>query len=210
MSLFEPTRPPALQRIIGDRPADSLADDTPGSVVICDVRDELRSGREPFSMIMSAMRRIPPGGALAVRAIFEPVPLYAAMRKQGLAHWTERAADDDWTVWFYADPLPAAAPVAAPDTAAAASQASPAASADAAGDVVVLDVRELEQPEPMLRTLAALDRLPRGATLVQINRRVPHFLLPMLEQRGFEFEIREQSDEVVRLFIRHADPTPAG
>ena len=39
-----------------------------------------------------------------MRAIFEPVPLYAVMRRQGLAAWTEMHAPDDWTVWFYDDP----------------------------------------------------------------------------------------------------------
>ena len=45
-------------------------------------------------------------------------------------------------------------------------------------DVIVLDVRGLEPPEPMVRTLEALAVMPRGKTLVQINVRVPQFLLP--------------------------------
>src|SRR5690606_10312983 len=62
---------------------------------------ELRAGRAPSSLIMSALRERQPDGAFAVRAVFEPVPLYAVMAKQGLAHHTERLADDDWRVWFY-------------------------------------------------------------------------------------------------------------
>lgn len=185
-------RPPALARI------------PESSVVVCDVREELRAGREPFSLIMTALRQVRPGGALAVRAIFEPVPLYAALKRHGLVHWTERSAADDWTVWFYADG-PAATPASAP--AAEVVPGEDAAHApDGGGDVVVLDVRDLEQPEPMMRTLEALEGLARGATLVQINRRVPQFLLPMLEQRGFTWEVREQGEGLVRLFIRHAAP----
>jgi hypothetical protein len=59
----------------------------------------------------------------------------------------------------------------------------------------------------MVRTLAALETLPADATLVQINVRVPEFLLPQLEQRGFTYEVREQKRDLVRLFIRRA-PTP--
>jgi uncharacterized protein (DUF2249 family) len=54
----------------------------------------------------------------------------------------------------------------------------------------------------MVRTLAALEQLPAGATLVQINVRVPQFLLPLLEERGFTYEMREQGPDVVRVFIR--------
>jgi len=164
----------------------------PEDIVTADVRDDLRAGREPFSTIMAALRSVPEGGALCVRAIFEPVPLYAVMQRQGLAYHAECYADDDWAVWFY------------PEPAAASNEATEFAHAPArAGDndnVVLLDVRGLEPPEPMVRTLAALEQLPEGATLVQINVRVPQFLLPLLTERGFTYDIREQ-DDIVRLFI---------
>lgn len=168
----------------------------PDKIVECDVREDLRAGREPFRRILDGALALPVGSVLRVRAIFEPVPLYAVLGKQGLAHYTERLAPDDYRVWFHRDgqahaPAPAVS-------------AAPVASAD--DDVVVLDVRGLEPPEPMVRTLEALATLPRGATLVQLNVRVPEFLLPKLEERGFSYEIREQSRDLVRLFIRHQEP----
>lgn len=69
--------------------------------------------------------------------------------------------------------------------------------------MLVLDVRGLEPPEPMVQTLEALASMPRGKTLMQINVRVPQFLLPKLEEQGYAYEIREQSPDLVRLFIRH-------
>ncbi len=184
----------------------ALAGVPPERVHDLDVRDDLRGGREPFSRIMEAWRALPPGGVLRLRAIFEPVPLYAVMAKQGLEHWTERLADDDWRVWFYpgADgerPVPGAVSFVAT----AARDGGPADE-----DVVVLDVRGLEPPEPMVRTLAALEALPSGKTLLQLNQRVPRFLLPELDARGFRHEIREQSDDLVRIFIRRAEGPPPG
>ena len=173
-------------------------------IVTADVRDELRAGREPFSIIMAAHATVPEGGALCVRAIFEPVPLYRVLSRHGLAHWTEMRAHDDWVVWFYPEQQAAAAEPAATNGTNEAS-APGAVAADAAGDVVVLDVRGLEPPEPMVRTLEALETLPAGKTLVQVNQRVPRFLLPELESRGFRYEVREQSEELVRLFIRRAE-----
>lgn len=170
------------------------------NIIDLDVRDDLRSGREPFSRIMAARSQVPPGGALRLRAIFEPVPLYAVMAKFGFAHHTVQLGPEDWQVWFYTSPEVASVPAATIETAQA-----PAPAADEPDEnVVVLDVRGLEPPEPMVQTLAALETLPPGATLVQLNVRVPQFLLPQLEERGFEYEIREQSPDLVRVFIRRA------
>ncbi|HEX7049521.1 MAG TPA: DUF2249 domain-containing protein [Longimicrobiales bacterium] len=205
--------PPALAALPAER------------IVDLDVRDDLRRGQEPFSRIMAARRELPPGGVLRLRAIFEPVPLYAVMAKQGFDHWTEQFAEDDWRVWFYpaagatpdrAEP-PHAAVSAPASTGAGGDSSGAAASADTGADgdddVVVLDVRGLEPPEPMVRTLEALETLPAGATLLQINVRVPRFLLPQLEARGFTYEIREQSKDLVRVFIRRRAedrPPPGG
>ena len=163
------------------------------AVLELDVREELRSGGEPFSRIMAALREVPADGALLLRAVFEPVPLYAVLGKRGYAHWTERLAEDDWCVWFRAG---AAEP---------ATQAAPRPAADAVPaeeGTVVLDVRGMEPPEPMVRTLAALESLPAGETLVQVNERVPQFLLPRLAELGFEYEVREPANGPVRTFIR--------
>ena len=145
---------------------------------------------------MAARREVPDGGVLSLRAIFEPVPLYAVMARQGFAHHTERLADDDWRVWFYpAEEKPEGGRSPDPVT----------ALEEAGGEgVVVLDVRDLEPPEPMVRTLAALEELPPGGTLVQLNVRVPQFLLPRLQERGFTYEVREQAPDLVRVFIRRA------
>ncbi|HET9983780.1 MAG TPA: DUF2249 domain-containing protein [Longimicrobiales bacterium] len=208
--------PPTAQESAGDVPA-HLAALPPALVVDLDVRPELRRGEEPFSKIMAARRSLPEGGVLRLRATFEPVPLYAVLGKQGLGHWTERFADDDWRVWFYpeesagrADAAPAVRAAGPP--AGSAPQGAPAASAGAPDaprpapedDVVVLDVRGLEPPEPMQRTLEALATLPPGKTLVQINVREPRFLLPLLTERGWTYEVRPQGDELVRTFIRRS------
>ncbi len=162
----------------------------PALLVDVDVREDLRSGIEPFSRIMGAVQALSPENVLRIRAIFEPAPLYGVLAKKGFAHFTEQLAPDDWRVWFYRDEAAASAP-------------KPARAAAEGEDVIVLDVRDLEPPEPMVRTLEALETMPRGKTLLQINVRVPQFLLPKLEERGFAYEIREQARDVVRVFIKH-------
>jgi hypothetical protein len=65
-------------------------------------------------------------------------------------------------------------------------------------------VRGLEPPEPMLRTLAALETLPPDHELVQLNVRVPQFLLLMLAERGFECDVDESHADRVLVRIRRA------
>lgn len=63
---------------------------------------------------------------------------------------------------------------------------------------LVLDVRGLDPPEPLIRTLTALETLPEGHQLLQINARVPQFLFPMLVERGFACDVDEsRADRVL-------------
>lgn len=145
-------------------------------VVEVDVREDLRNGREPFARLMAARSEVQPGGALLVRAIFEPVPLYAVMGKQGFVHHTESLAPDDWMIWFYRE-------------------------------VAVVDVRDMDPPEPLSYTLAALKTLPDGATLVQVNVRVPMMLLPRLDADGYAYDVQKLADDRVHVFITRKGAT---
>ena len=163
-------------------------------VVEIDVREDLRSGREPFSRIMSAVAALREGEVLRLRASFEPAPLFAVLGKRGFVHDSEAHAADDWSAWFW---RPAGA------TNVLDAEPHLTSSADIPrGDerTIYLDVRGLNPPEPMLRTLAALDALAAGQVLVQVNQRVPQFLLPMLAERGFAWEVDDTRSG--RVFVR--------
>jgi hypothetical protein len=194
------------------RPDGSPAVPRHARVVEVDVREDLRAGREPFSTIMAAVGALGDDEVLHLRAIFEPVPLYAVLQKRGFVHAAQAHAPDDWSVWFWrpgANDVPAAPADAAPPTRAPEPPAD--ASAAASANVVWLDVRGLEPPEPLIRTLAALDDLPHAHTLVQVNARVPQFLLPALADRGYACEIDESHpDRVLVRIWRPAAERPTG
>ncbi len=193
-------------------------------VVELDVRPDLRAGREPFARILSTVAALEPGAVLHLRAPFEPVPLETLLAKRGFVYRAVAHDPEDWSVWFHRPGSGsvtqraterAASPVGEPSSShadtprssrPAESPAPPSVGAPARPVEVPLDVRGLEPPEPMVRTLAALEQLPTDAVLVQINDRVPHFLLPLLGERGFAFTFDEtaQSGEV-RLRIWRAE-----
>ncbi|HEX5436137.1 MAG TPA: DUF2249 domain-containing protein [Gemmatimonadaceae bacterium] len=224
-----------LNRALGvDDALPHTADDAAGSMrdhqhalppglrpVELDVREDLRQGREPFSRIMAAVGALRADEALCLRATFEPVPLFAVMQKRGFQHLSEQVDADDWRVWFYRGGVrttpeqepPASAPG---ELSAGGATGEPESSANpafmpvcGAAEEIVLDVRGMEPPEPMQRTLEAAERLQADMVLVHINVRVPHFLLPVLDERGFDYEIFQPSpDRVVVRIWRAAPGTP--
>jgi hypothetical protein len=171
----------------GDAPATVHVEPPPASidgdthppladVVELDLRAQLRAGVEPFSTIMDTVAKLARGDVLLLRAIFEPVPLFSVLGKRGFRHEAICHAAEDWSVWFWR-----------PDD-----------------NVIWLDVRGLEPPQPLRRTLEALDALPPGYELVHVNSRVPLVLLPMLAEQGFLCSVDETRADGVRVRIRRA------
>ena len=141
-----------------------------------DVRPILRAGGEPFSVIMAALDHLDPGQGLRLYAPFKPAPLFALMPNRGFAHSARALDAGEWEVLF---------------TPTAMKQAeSPAATPifdDWPEPAVRLDNRDLDPPEPMVRILAAAEKLRPGETLSALLRREPVFLFPQLEKRGYRW-----------------------
>ncbi|RSD26547.1 DUF2249 domain-containing protein [Mesobacillus subterraneus] len=66
---------------------------------------------------------------------------------------------------------------------------------------MILDNRGLEPPQPMMRTLAALEELDDGQTLVIINDRRPMFLFEQLDELGYLYLTEQQEDGSYRVTI---------
>ncbi|QOR67539.1 DUF2249 domain-containing protein [Cytobacillus suaedae] len=59
---------------------------------------------------------------------------------------------------------------------------------------MILDNRGLEPPQPMMRTLQALEELKSGETLTIINDRRPMFLYEQLDESGYKHTTSERED----------------
>ncbi|SDK18288.1 DUF2249 domain-containing protein [Natronorubrum texcoconense] len=66
----------------------------------------------------------------------------------------------------------------------------------------ILDVRSLGPPGPLAKTLETLTDRSDDIVLVQRNDRVPQFLYPKLEDRGYAYETVERADEIVTIIWR--------
>jgi tRNA 2-thiouridine synthesizing protein A len=66
---------------------------------------------------------------------------------------------------------------------------------------MILDNRGLEPPQPMMRTLAALENLGQGEVLMIINDRRPMFLYEQLEELGYKQKTEQQNDGSFKIEI---------
>jgi uncharacterized protein (DUF2249 family) len=158
--------------------------------ITLDVREDFHSGQSPCDKIQNALGAVGRHETLRLLVPFEPVPLYHVAARKGLGHQASRSPEGHWEVLFSRDPAAASGLNA--------QNATPAVSCGCDGpspsEVVDLDARGLEPPQPMVKILEALATLPEGANLHARTDRRPVHLYPFLEERGFVGESEEQSD----------------
>jgi len=156
-----------------------------------DVRPILRNGGEPFQAIMAAVAALTPGEGLKLFATFRPQPLFGVMASRGFDHEVVEIDGGDFEVRF--TPRDDAVVVSA-------DAASPEAWAD---PILELDLGDLDPPEPMVRILAALERLDEGQVLFALLSREPLFLYPELTKRGHQWAGNfDDTGSVFRVMIR--------
>ena len=169
--------------------------------ITLDVREDIRNGEEPFSKIMNAVAALQADEQLLLIAPFETLPLFGVLAKQGFQHAARSLASGDWEVLFTRRSTPsstatAAAPIPKSRVSSNDARASPE-------NVVALDARGLEPPQPLVKILEALAALRIGTELHARTDRRPMHLYPQLEERGFTAETLEQTDESFLTQIRH-------
>jgi uncharacterized protein (DUF2249 family) len=69
---------------------------------------------------------------------------------------------------------------------------------------IVVDARFLQPPEPMERTVEALDRLDAGGEVQLLIHREPHPLYQMLRQSGYRYRAEQRDDGSWLIRIRQA------
>jgi TusA-related sulfurtransferase len=160
-----------------------------------DVRPTLKAGGEPFQQIIGAVASLAPGQGLRLFASFKPVPLFSVLGAKGFSHEESEIEGGDWEVLFR--PQQAASPTESR------SSASLADASDWPAPAEHLDNRDLDPPEPMVRILAATERMEQGDVLSALLCREPIFLLPELAKRGHAWRGDfEEDGTTYRILIR--------
>jgi uncharacterized protein (DUF2249 family) len=196
------------------------------SIINLDVRPYLRKKLEPFQLIMDTVSSVSKDQILLLHATFKPTPLLGLLKMKGYSNRVEMIKPDHWITAFahksmgkealetidfslYADleegeavePLPEEPDCSRADPEAGEAIATAAPEAETAGRVTELDNRGLEPPQPMVRTLKALEKCSPGDKVVIHNDRVPMFLIEELKQLGYPYSIEDQADGSAKVTI---------
>jgi uncharacterized protein (DUF2249 family) len=169
------------------------------TIVTLDVREDIRSGQQPCGKIMDTAKKLRPDETLRLIAPFEPVPLFELLGKQGFHHTARPISAGDWEVLFTRTSRESSG-----EQKSVVQPCGCGCSSLLTADIVEVDARGLEPPQPMVKILEALNGLADGAALRARTDRRPIHLYAMLDARGFTALSEEQSDGSFITHIRRS------
>lgn len=145
----------------------------PPGLQLLDVRPILAQGIDPLTAILAALQPLTRDSVLVIAAPFRPRPLEALLASKGHGITVVEGQGGVWsTVVRVADSAP------------------------------LLDLRDLDPPEPLQRILALVRTLPAGGVLAALVPRAPRWLLPQLDQLGYTHSLAELADGSALLHIQ--------
>ena len=169
----------------------------PEQIIDLDVRPVIEAGKDPLSLIVEKVKSIPKGSALKIINSFEPTPLISLLKKQGFESFVD-AIDDQLVETYFYKAEDAALQINEPKNN---SEGWDELLKHFEGKMQTVDVRHLEMPQPMMTILECIEKLPEESALFVYHKRIPVFLLPELKERKFDYRIKEEAPNEVRLMI---------
>lgn len=170
-----------------------------------DVRPYLRKKIEPFQVIMDVVKELKKDQMFKLHATFKPTPLLRIMESKGFVNKTEKLDKDHWVVTFvnqqYKHLLQSVGEIDIEEQSTSTNQINEQSESNER-QIIELDNRGLEPPQPMIRTLSALERIRPGDEVHIHNDRLPVFLIEELNNLGYPFTVDEQQDDSVKVQIQ--------
>lgn len=170
-------------------------------VIELDVRPHLKKKLEPFQLIMDTVKGLKDEDIFILHATFKPTPLLGVLKMKGFVNKVEKKDADHWIVTFVNKNYKHLLHVENMEVEEQPLQKERKLESRESKKIT-LDNRGLEPPQPMMRTLAALERCQAGDEVHIHNDRVPVFLIEELNQMGCAFTVEEQPDGSAKVKIQ--------
>ncbi|WP_458462898.1 DUF2249 domain-containing protein [Paenibacillus sp.] len=191
-------------------------------IVELDVRPHLSKKLEPFQLIMDTVKSLQHDDVFVLHAPFKPTPLLGILKLKGYSSTSERKSSDHWvTTFVHKKNKTGAKALSALALSGSEANSEPDSDEESASckghpeeqvvahetidspqaPTVILDNRGLEPPQPMMRTLAALERCKPGEVVLIHNDRVPVFLIEELNNLGCSYTVEDQADGTAKVRI---------
>ena len=148
-------------------------EETAVSIVLFDARSAGLGPAEVLDGVVLRLEKLRSGGALKVEVGFEPAALVVSLTEWGFEAEARECSRGVWSL-----------------------EVRPSGSPE------VIDLRDLEAPEPFERMLEAAARLAPGDALLARLPRFPRLLPPQLSKRGLPWEIYEERDRTSLVHVR--------
>lgn len=168
-------------------------------IIELDVRPYLRKKLEPFQVIMDTVKTLEKEDTFVLHATFKPTPLLGLLKTKGYNNTVEQIDAEHWITTFkhksqkqQSNSEPAeliSEEDLIPDC------------PERPAQTYELDNRGLEPPQPMIRTLAKLQKVQSGDKVTIHNDRVPMFLIEELNTLGYTYEVDDQEDGSAKVTI---------
>ena len=163
-------------------------------VVTFDVRPIIAGGKDPLKFILAKIKELKNNETLLLINSFEPVPLYTVLERKGYAHKTEKE-NDVFKIYFYKD-----SNLNAVEEEIKSHNNDEINIADFE-NIIEIDVRDLEPPEPMIKILETLSNIDNKTALLMHHHREPLMLYPKLEERGYRAFCTKINDDYFKIVI---------
>ena len=167
-----------------------------------DVRKNLAQGNDPFHVIMDGISKLPDGSTLKLITTFEPKPLISILRQKGYAtHVVYEEGTELVFTYFKKEKNGSNLFQTDINTKVSQKEQIEQLLKCYSGKIKELDVRDLEMPLPMVTILRELEKSPKDILLYVNHKKIPEFLLPELQERGYKWMIEEIEEGNVKLLI---------
>ena len=168
--------------------------------ITLDVREDIKSGNDPFKKIMEAVNNLNEAEALVLINSFEPFPLYSVLKNKGFEHITNNMPEGFEIIFFRSggDIKPIKVSEGADENQFDDEDLKNLAHKQ---NIIELDVRGLEPPQPLLKIFAALENLKNDETIHIIHERKPIHLYPRLKDAGYKFLTEETGGDLYTIKI---------
>lgn len=165
---------------------------------ILDVRPLIEKNEDPFTLIMSLVKELNAKTALEILNSFEPIPLIRILKTKGYESLTIKDEENYRT--FIKVGTPQNNPTQSNHTICS-SDGFENQLIKYKGNLIEIDVREMEMPLPMVTILQEIGNIKDDNALFVFHKKIPQYLLPELTERGFKTSILEIAEGNVNLLI---------
>ncbi|MBU0696486.1 MAG: DUF2249 domain-containing protein [Bacteroidetes bacterium] len=190
---------------------DSCLKDMPGSshsikpekIIELDVRPVLQNNQDPLKIILKAIKELNSDEGLKITNTFTPTPLINLLHKKGFKYQIENLETDLVITTFFKSDTSNLEELNLPEQV----QKDEEIEFDkkkqtfTKDKIICLDVRQLEMPLPMVNILRQLENTNLNEAIFVQHRKVPVFLLPELQAKGFQYLIKQLSENEVEILI---------